>query len=90
MLPWLLGGFVCVSIKLSNSNNELKHRERPSAIKSFVSLETSYFKFVIVQPTDIPEVLNLVDEYNIPADRVVLMPEGTTGKTVNDRGKWAT
>jgi len=77
-----------VSIKLSNSHNELKLRERPSAIKSFVSLETSYFKFVIVQPTDIPEVLNLVDEYNIPADRVVLMPEGTTGKTINDRGKW--
>ena len=77
-----------VSIKLSNSNNELKLRERGSAIKSFVSLNTSYFKFVIVQPTDITEVLNLVDKYNIPADRVVLMPEGTTSKAVNDRGKW--
>ena len=77
-----------VSIKLSNSHNDSTLRERPSAIKSFVSLQTSYFKFVIVQPTDITEVLNLVDKYNIPADRVVLMPEGTTGKSVNDRGRW--
>ena len=77
-----------VSPKIANSGNRLDRREVPEALKMFRDLETSYFKFVMVDPTDAGEVCSLVDRYDIPYDRVILMPEGVTPQTVGDRGEW--
>ena len=77
-----------VSPKLSNSGNDPARREVPDALKAFSGLDTAYFKFVLVQPADVDEVRVLVDRYDIPPQRVILMPEGVTPQAVQTRGKW--
>ena len=77
-----------VSPKLHNSGNQPGHREVPQALKIFRDLDTAYFKFVIVQPGDVEEVLGLVARYGIPPHRVLLMPEGVAPQTVEERGRW--
>ena len=77
-----------VSPKLANSGNDRDHREVPDALKAFRDLENAYFKFVIAEPSDINEVCALVEWYDIPANRVLLMPEGITQEAVLSRGKW--
>ena len=77
-----------VSPKTTTSGNERDRRENPSALDAFRELDNAYFKFVIVQPGDVEEVSRLVDSYGIGADRVLLMPEGTTAQAVQERGAW--
>lgn len=77
-----------VSPKLANSGNDRDHREVPDALKAFRDLENAYFKFVIVEPSDIDEVCALVGRYDIPTNRVLLMPEGVTQEAVLSRGRW--
>lgn len=77
-----------VSPKLINSGVDLRHREVPEALKAFQHLDTVYFKFVVTDSRDIDEVCSFVERYDIPPDRVIVMPEGTTRKAVLARGKW--
>ena len=77
-----------VSPKTTTSGNERDRRENPQALDAFKELDNAYFKFVIVQPEDVEEVSRLVDGYGISADRVLLMPEGTTARAVQERGVW--
>ena len=77
-----------VSPKLANSGNQSDRREVPKALKAFRNLESSYFKFVLVEPADAEAVCALVKRYEIPSDRVILMPEGVTPQTVAERGEW--
>jgi len=77
-----------VSPKLGNSGNGRDRREVPEALRAFRDLETAYFKFVVVDPSDIDEVLSLSNKHDLPAERVVLMPEGTSAAAINDRGRW--
>ena len=77
-----------VSPKTGNSGNELGRREVPEALEAFRELDNAYFKFVIVEPSDVEEVAHLVDRYGLATHRVVLMPEGVTSETVQERGKW--
>lgn len=41
-----------------------------------------FLKFVAAPSSDISEILNLVEFFDIPGDRVYLMPEGRTAETV--------
>ena len=68
--------------------NRRDRREVSQAIGVFRGLERAYFKFVIVEPVDVDEVCRLVERYDIPADRVLLMPEGVTARAVLERGRW--
>ena len=77
-----------VSPKTSSSGNRRDGREVPAALNAFRELGTAYFKFVIVDPEDVEEVRGLVDRYEIPAQRVILMPEGVAADTVRERGRW--
>lgn len=77
-----------VSPKLANSGVDAGKREVPDAMKAFASIEKAYFKFVMSQPTDVDEVLTLVDRYSIPKHRVILMPQGTTQKAIEVGSKW--
>ena len=77
-----------VSPKLENSDNRPDRREVPEALEAFRALETAYFKFVVVEPGDVDEVCGLVDRYDIPPARVVLMPEGVTAQAIEARGGW--
>lgn len=77
-----------VSPKLSNSGNAIERREIHDALDHFVSLENSYYKFVIVQPSDMDEVRTVVEKYRIPKDRVLLMPEGRSPAALQKRAGW--
>ena len=77
-----------VSAKLANSGNAPERRTVPGALKAFSGLPNTYFKFVVVNPDDAGEVCALVERFNLPKDRVILMPEGVTPETVSTRGKW--
>ncbi len=77
-----------ISPKITNSSNSRRRRESPGAIKVFKTLTNSYFKFVIVAPSDIDEVCNLIQLHGIPADRTILMPEGITPTEILSKGRW--
>lgn len=77
-----------VSIKLSNSGVDQKLRIVPDAIRYFVRSSKSNFKFVIDQASDLEEVLELISDYNIPKDRVYLMPQGTTADALDPKAAW--
>lgn len=67
-----------VSPKLSNSGGPQKKRIKPQALEAFANLPNADFKFVVSCEEDIPEILTILDEHNVPADRVFLMPLGRT------------
>ena len=77
-----------VSPKLANSGNLPVRRHVLQALQAFRDLETAYFKFVVVEPADVEEVRTLVEEYGIPRQRVILMPEGVTAGTIQARSRW--
>ena len=57
-------------------------------MNSFGQLPNAYFKFVISEREDLEEVRTLAQRYGVPKERVLLMPEGTTVKKVQERGRW--
>ena len=77
-----------VSPKLGNSGIRLERRVVGGALEAFRELENAYFKFVIVDPTDVDEVCDIVDRHGLPRERTILMPEGVKPKTITARGKW--
>lgn len=74
-----------VSPKLSNSNNEFKRRIRDHAMTTFARMHNADFKFVVYGDEDLPEILELIERFNIPPERVFLMPEGRDEETVSRR-----
>jgi len=77
-----------VSPKLSSSGNPRERRELPGVFQAFASLPNAYFKFVVVNPEDISEVCNLRDNYCLPSQRIILMPEGRTVEAIQSRSPW--
>ena len=77
-----------VSPKLSNSGVDIGKREVPDALRAYSGLENAYFKFVIAEPQDVEEVLDIVGRYAVAPDRVILMPEGTERRVIEERGQW--
>lgn len=77
-----------VSPKTASSGNDQTRREIPWALDSFRQLDNAFFKFVVVNPPDVEEVRELVDRFRLPAERVLLMPEGITATAIQKRGQW--
>ena len=77
-----------VSPKLANSNNPKKLREKPGAYRFFAENPKAMFKFVIDQQSDLEEVLHLAAHYGIPAEKIYLMPEGTSQKSLSEKQAW--
>ncbi|WP_267716750.1 7-carboxy-7-deazaguanine synthase QueE [Streptomyces sp. CoH17] len=69
-----------VSPKLSSSGNRISKRYRPGVISSFLDTEKAWFKFVVANDADFFEVDDVVESLKIPANRVMIMPEGTTAQ----------
>ncbi|MEM9016699.1 MAG: 7-carboxy-7-deazaguanine synthase QueE [Verrucomicrobiota bacterium] len=67
-----------VSPKLSNSGIDESKRRKPDVLCQFVRTEKADFKFVVGNETDLAEVLALVAEADLPADRVFLMPKASS------------
>lgn len=77
-----------VSPKLENSNNSQKIREKPEAYEFFAQSPKAWFKFVVAEQADLNEVLGLVAKYGIPANKVYLMPEGTSPEQLKSKQMW--
>ena len=63
-------------------------REVSAALEAFAALENAYFKFVVVEPSDVDEVSEMIERRGIRHDRVILMPEGVTAEVLEERGPW--
>ena len=57
-------------------------------LRVFAAMEQAVFKFVIDVAGDIDEVLGLVERSGAQADRVYLMPQGTTAAELDMRMEW--
>lgn len=77
-----------VSPKLENSNNSRKLREKPAVYQFFAANSKAHFKFVAAEKADLDEVLELIDRYRIPPEKVWLMPEGSNRQTLAKRRPW--
>jgi 7-carboxy-7-deazaguanine synthase len=89
-----------LSPKLSNSTPHqrdagrfaLHHdqlRLQPGVIRAFMEHADYQLKFVIDRPADLAEVHALLEQLpNVPADKVLLMPQGTTRAELAERGLW--
>jgi len=77
-----------VSPKLDNSSNPRHLREISDAYRFFTNLPCSYFKYVIQTEHDLSEVHDLINRYNIPKEKVILMPEATNRRILIERGRW--
>jgi 7-carboxy-7-deazaguanine synthase len=77
-----------VSPKLRHSGNEGLERLPDGPLRDFAARDNANFKFVVQTESDLAEVEELRERFDIPAARVVLMPEGTTAAELNARSPW--
>ncbi len=77
-----------VSPKLVHSGNEGLARLRPEPLRWFANDPRAFFKFVVQSEPDLAEVEAICAEYLVPAERVVLMPEGRTAEELRERSPW--
>ncbi|NVE94785.1 7-carboxy-7-deazaguanine synthase QueE [Altererythrobacter lutimaris] len=77
-----------VSPKLSHSGNEAELALIPERLDFYAADPRAYFKFVIAEPSDVDEVLELQRRYRFKRGHVFLMPEGTDSETIGSRAQW--
>jgi 7-cyano-7-deazaguanosine (preQ0) biosynthesis protein QueE len=77
-----------VSPKLAHSGNAELIRIDPPVLREFAASANAFFKFVVQDEADLSEVEGLRDQFGIPPDRIVLMPEGRTATELAARSPW--
>ncbi len=65
-------------------------RLRPDVIRAWIDAYPYQLKFVVAGEGDLREILDLLDtlDRTIPAENILLMPEGTDPATLRRRAKW--
>ena len=88
---------ISMSPKLRNSNppNDNRYfqrhergRIRPDVIRGFLDRYECQVKFVVDRPADIEEIQALQAEISIPAETIVLMPQGITPEELAPKQEW--
>ncbi|MBK1790439.1 7-carboxy-7-deazaguanine synthase QueE [Persicirhabdus sediminis] len=77
-----------VSPKLANSGNAESLRVSEKSMRWFASSAKSWFKFVIAEDSDLEEILQLIERFSIPKEKILLMPEGRTPAEQQARRLW--
>lgn len=86
-----------ISPKLANSTpREPRHwrarherlRIQPEVLRRLMAAYDYQLKFVVVSPSDLPEIRALVDLVCAEPGRVILMPEGRRAATLRRRSLW--
>lgn len=77
-----------VSPKLENSGNKRTARLRTVPMSAFAKAGNAFFKFVVATPADVDEILGIARTYEIAAERILLMPEGTTPEELAAKSAW--
>ena len=76
-----------VSPKTENSGNPLELYENDECYYFFANQENCFFKYVVENESDIPEIKKFVAKYNIPENRVQLMTQASTKEEISPREK---
>jgi len=76
-----------VSLKLANSGVPEPRRINPEAIHHFRG-RGAWWKFVVADPGDVTEVLQVMARFALPRDRILLMPEGIRREELLERSLW--
>ncbi len=76
-----------VSPKLASSGNKASARLRAGPLTTFAGLANAGFKFVACTPADVEEIRAIAATYAIAAERITIMPEGTTPEAIRDGGR---
>lgn len=65
-------------------------RWQPNVVREWIDVYRYQFKFVVAQPADVDELEGMLAslQREIPRDRVLLMPEGTTLDAIRERSGW--
>lgn len=79
--------FYNVSPKLKNSGND-ESTINNEALRFFAMYKKSIFKFVISDEKDLDEVLKTVNRFDIPREKIYLMPEGVTSEALKEKTLW--
>lgn len=74
-----------VSPKLSSARSGLAYD--PKTIEAFLR-EDAHWKFVIASEEDLREAAAFAERFDLPRERVVFMPEGTTREVLHERLAW--
>ena len=77
-----------ISPKLANSENDDLKGYSLDTLHDFIGYKRSYLKFVLKDPDDCGEVVNIVNELGINSSRVYLMPEGITREEILRKSAW--
>ena len=94
----VVADLLSISPKLSNSAPrqpgrwQVRHerdRQRLDVIQQLIDGFRVQFKFVIDQPRDLDEVVSYLGAFpDLPADKVWLMPQGTTAEELMSKSGW--
>ena len=76
-----------VSPKTENSGNPLELYDNDECYYFFANQENCFFKYVVEDESDIPEIKKFVTKYNIPENRVQLMTQASTKEEISLREK---
>ena len=76
-----------VSPKTENSGNPLELYENDECYYFFANQENCFFKYVVEDETDIPEIKKFVTKYKIPEKRVQLMTQASTKEEISMKEK---
>jgi 7-carboxy-7-deazaguanine synthase len=77
-----------VSPKLESSGNPASLREKPRALRQFRDLTSAHFKYVLEKADDLSELRGVMDRYEIPPDKIVLMPQAQDRDALLERSRW--
>ena len=88
---------ISMSPKLRNSNpptdnrffkRHERGRIRPDVIRKFLDKYLCQVKFVVDTPEDLAEIQALQTEIDIPAETILLMPQGMTSAVLQQKQEW--
>lgn len=78
-----------VSPKLKNSLNKPSLSEKPGVFRAFLQKNAKvFFKFVVRNQRDIDEVKRLATRCGIANEKILLMPEATNKKGLQEKSKF--
>ena len=81
-----------VSPKINNSQNNQQginlDKLYEKSLSFFKDLQNASFKFVIDKTEDLIEINQFIDKYDLPKEKVILMPQGTTKESISEKSRW--
>lgn len=78
--------YFVVSPKLAHSGNDADVALKPEALRRYAQIPGAFLKFVAKDVSDVETTAEIAELCAFPAQRIYIMPEGTTSEGVRARG----